>query len=50
MSKRMQEESGEERVTAKSRPMMSLIARLPQLCHLRHQKARGREVMKVKVL
>ena len=27
MSKRMQKESGEERVTAKSRPMMSLIAR-----------------------
>ena len=29
MSKRTQEESGEERVTAKSRPMMSLIARPP---------------------
>ena len=29
MSKRTQEESGEERVTAKSRPMMSLIARAP---------------------
>ena len=29
MSKRTQEESGEERVTAKSRPMMSLIARDP---------------------
>ena len=29
MSKRTQEESGEERVTAKSRPMMSLIARVP---------------------
>ena len=27
MSKRTQEESGEERVTAKSRPLMSLIAR-----------------------
>ena len=27
MSKRTQEESGEERVTAKSRPMMNLIAR-----------------------
>ena len=27
MSKRTQEESGEERVTAKSRPMMSLIAK-----------------------
>ena len=29
MSRRTQEESGEERVTAKSRPMMSLIARAP---------------------
>ena len=29
MSKGTQEESGEERVTAKSRPMMSLIARAP---------------------
>ena len=29
MSKRTHEESGEERVTAKSRPMMSLIARAP---------------------
>ena len=29
MSKRTQEESGEERVTAKSRPMMNLIARAP---------------------
>ena len=29
MSKRTQNESGEERVTAKSRPMMSLIARAP---------------------
>ena len=29
MAKRTQEESGEERVTAKSRPMMSLIARVP---------------------
>ena len=29
MSKRTQKESGEQRVTAKSRPMMSLIARAP---------------------
>ena len=29
MSKRTQQESGEERVTAKSRPVMSLIARAP---------------------
>ena len=29
MSKRTQKDAGEERVTAKSRPMMSLIARAP---------------------
>ena len=29
MTKRIQQESGEERVTAKSRPMMNLIARAP---------------------
>ena len=31
MSKRTQEESGEERVTAKSRPMMNLTARMPSV-------------------
>ena len=29
MAKRLQQDSGEERVTAKSRPMMNLIARTP---------------------
>ena len=29
MAKRLQQESGEERVTAKSRPMMNLTARMP---------------------
>ena len=29
MTKRAQQESGEERVTAKSRPMMNLTARMP---------------------
>ena len=29
MSKRTQEDAGEERVTAKSRPMMSRVARVP---------------------
>ena len=43
MSKRTQQDSGEERVTAKSRPMMSLIARGPQLRHLRRQKAPGKK-------
>ena len=31
MAKRAQQESGEERVTAKSRPMMSLTARMPSV-------------------
>ena len=31
MAKRVQQESGEERVTAKSRPMMNLIARTPSI-------------------
>ena len=31
MAKRSQQESGEERVTAKSRPMMNLTARMPSV-------------------
>ena len=31
MAKRIQQESGEERVTAKSRPMMNLTARMPSI-------------------
>ena len=31
MAKRAQQESGEERVTAKSRPMMNLAARMPSV-------------------
>ena len=31
MAKRLQQESGEERVTAKSRPMMNLTARMPSI-------------------
>ena len=31
MAKRTQQESGEERVTAKSRPMMNLTARMPSV-------------------
>ena len=48
MTKRVQQDSGEERVTAKSRPMMSLVARALQLCHLQRQKARGRKALKVR--
>ena len=52
MSKRKQKESGEERVTAKSRPMMNLIARsrAHQRHLLLHQKARWKPNMKVKLL
>ena len=45
MEKRLQQDSGEERVTAKSRPMMSLIARCVRKYHPRLQKARRREAM-----
>ena len=48
MAKRVQQDSGEERVTAKSRPMMSLIAKAPSnLTSLRRQKARGRKAMEI---
>ena len=50
MTKRLQQDSGEERVTAKSRPMMSLIQGRPRTHHPRRQKARGREVMEIKIL
>ena len=49
MTKKVQQDSGEERVTAKSRPMMSLIARAPRICHLRCQKAWGRKAVEIKV-
>ena len=43
VSKRTQKESGEERVTANSRPMMNLVARCsertPDVLALLHQKA-----------
>ena len=35
MAKRLQQGSGEERVTAKSQPKMSLIVRAPRICHPR---------------
>ena len=55
MSKRTQKDSGEERVTAKSKPMMNLIAReamkrLHQRYLLLHHKARGKPDMKVNFL
>ena len=42
MSKRTQEESGEERVTAKSRPMMSLIARAPSTLSSSASESQGK--------
>ena len=55
MSRRTQKESGGERVAAKSRPMMNLIARSSeraphQLYHFHHQEASGKLDKKVKVL
>ena len=47
MAKRSQHDSGEERVTEKSRPMMNLIARAPS--HVSFSKP-GEEVMEVKIL
>ena len=49
-SKRTEEESGEERVTAKSRPMLSLIARAPSTLSSSASESPEREVTKVKVL
>ena len=43
MSKILQQDSGEERVRSKSRPMMSLLQGCSRTYHPRRQKARGRE-------
>ena len=42
MAKRAQQESGEERVTAKSRPMMNLTARMPSVVSSSTSSKRGR--------
>ena len=47
MAKRTQQDSGEERVTSR---WWVFLQGFPQLCHLWRQKARWREVMKVRVL
>ena len=46
MAKRAQQESGEERVTAKSRPMMNLTAKMPSSCLLQLHQTRGGPRMK----
>ena len=48
MAKRSQHDTGEERVTAKSRPMRSLLQGRRRTYHPRLQ-AQGREVMEVKI-
>ena len=50
MSKRTQKVSGEERVTAKSRPMMNLMKGLHQRYLQLHQKAQGKPDTKVNLL
>ena len=50
MAKRAQQESGEERVTAKSRPMMNLTARMPRSCLLQLHQTRGGPRMDIKIL
>ena len=50
MAKRAQQESGEERVTAKSRPMMNLTARTPSAVFLQLPQTRGGPRMDIKIL
>ena len=50
MAKRSQHGSGEEQVTAKSRPMMHLIARAPLHVSSSTSVSLGGEVMEVKIL
>ena len=49
MAKRAQQESGEGRVTAKSRPMMNFTARTPS-CLLQLHQTRGGPRMDIKIL
>ena len=44
MAKRSQQDSGEERVTAKSRPMMNLVARTPSLVSSSTSVSPGKEI------
>ena len=50
MAKRLQQDSGEERVTAKSRPMMSVIAMAPSTLSSSASESTEKKVMKVRVL
>ena len=46
MAKRFQQDSGEERVTAKSRPMMNLIARTPSVVSSSTSLSPGEEILR----
>ena len=48
-AKRSHQDSGEERVTAKSRPMMNLIARTPSFVSSSTSVSRGRDISEVKI-
>ena len=50
MAKRAQQESGEERVTAKSRPMMNLTARMPSVVSSSTSSNPGRISYDIKIL
>ena len=50
MAKRAQQESGEGRVTAKSRPVMNLTARTPSFVLLQPHRTRGGPRMDIKIL
>ena len=50
MAKRAQQGSGEGRVTAKSRPMMNLTARMPSVGLLQFHQTRGGPRMDIKIL
>ena len=45
MAKRSQQDSGEERVTAKSKPMMNLIAGTPSFVSSSTSVSRGEEIL-----
>ena len=49
MAKRSQKDSGEERVTAKSRPVMNLIARTPSFVSSSTSVSPGENITKIKI-
>ena len=49
MAKRVQQDSGEERVTAKSKPMMNLIARAPSNLSSSASESPRRKAMEIRI-